>query len=86
MRVRGALLDESSSWAWKAACKTTGMRKHAFIGSLAFHAGALLLGFLLGTAAHQVRHKSPAVIRFEPALHKLPHGTKSTFTRPDRVV
>jgi hypothetical protein len=62
------------------------MRKHALAGSLALYAGVLLLGFMLGTAAHQARHKAPAVIRFEPASHKLRHGTKSTFTRPDRVV
>jgi len=40
------------------------MRKHALAGSLIFHFSALLLGFLLGTAAHHVRHKSPTVIRF----------------------
>ena len=62
-----------------------GMRKHALAGSLIFHFSALLLGFLLGTAAHQVRHKSPTVIRFEPASQKLRHGTNSNLTRPVRV-
>jgi hypothetical protein len=52
---------------------------------LAFHASLLLLGFLLGTVAHQVRHKSPAVLRFEPMLQKLPHGTKARFTDRDRA-
>ena len=56
------------------------MRKHVLLGSLAFHTGILLLGFLLGTAAHQVRHKSPTVIRFEPASQKLRHGTKPNAT------
>jgi len=56
------------------------MRKNTVVGFL-----ALLLGFLLGTVAHQVRHKSPAVIQFEPAVHKLRPRTKSTFTYPDRV-
>jgi hypothetical protein len=62
------------------------MRKRIFAGSIAIHASALLLGFLLGTAAHQVRHKSPAVIRFEPASQKLRHRPKSNFTYPGRVV
>ena len=31
---------------------------------------ALLVGFLLGAAAHRTSHKYPAVIRFEPASHK----------------
>jgi hypothetical protein len=52
---------------------------------LAFHASLLLLGFLLGTAAHQARHKSPAVIRFEPTLQRLPPGGKSTFTYRGRA-
>ena len=50
------------------------MRKHVSFGYLAFHTGVLLVGFLLGTVAHQVRHKSPTVIRFEPASQKLRHG------------
>jgi hypothetical protein len=62
------------------------MRKHAVVTSLGFYAGTLLLGFLLGTAAHRARHKSPAIIRFEPALHQPRNGTKSTFTFPDRAV
>jgi|GEM_PF-5797057 len=41
------------------------------LGSCAF---ALLLGFLLGAAAHRTSHKYPAVIRFEPASQKIrPH-------------
>ena len=47
---------------------------------------ALLLGFLLGTAAHQARDKSPAVIRFEPALQQPRNGTKSMLTYPYRAV
>jgi hypothetical protein len=62
------------------------MRKHAVVTSLAFYAGTLLLGFLLGTAAHQARYKSPAVIRFEPALHQPRNGKKSKFNYPDRAV
>jgi hypothetical protein len=53
---------------------------------LAFHTSVLLLGFLLGTAAHQMRHNSPAVIRFEPTVQKLPQGRKSPFTYRDRAV
>jgi len=77
---------ESTAWLWRFACETAGMGKNVLTGSLAIHASALLLGFLLGTAAHQARHKSPAVIRFEPASQKLPGGTKSKFTHPARVV
>jgi hypothetical protein len=62
------------------------MRKHVLTGSIAIHASALLLGFLLGAAAHQVRHKSPAVIRFEPASQKFRPGPKSNFIYPGRVV
>jgi hypothetical protein len=62
------------------------MRKHAAITALAFYASALMLGFLLGTAAHQARGKPPAVIRFEPASRQPRNGTKSTFTFPDRAV
>jgi len=62
------------------------MRKHAIVASLAFYASSLLVGFLLGVVAHQVRHKPPAVIRFEPASQKLRRGTKSTFSHADRVV
>ena len=61
------------------------MRKHALVGSLALYAIALLLGFLLGTAAHPSLHKSPAIIRFEPARQSPRHGTKSPFTYPGRV-
>jgi hypothetical protein len=57
------------------------MRKNTVAGFL-----ALLLGFLLGRAAHQVRHKSPAIMQFEPTVHKLRPGTRSPFTYPDRVV
>ncbi|MCU1336325.1 MAG: TonB family protein [Bryobacterales bacterium] len=44
------------------------MRKHALVGSLAFHASALLLLLVLGTVAHQSKRVPPAVILFEP-LH-----------------
>jgi hypothetical protein len=62
------------------------MRKHAVVTALAFYSSALLLGFLLGTAAHQVRDKSPAVIRFEPALQQPRNGTKSKLTYRYRAV
>lgn len=62
------------------------MRKHAVFTALGFYASALLLGFLLGTAAHQARDKSPAVIQFEPAANQPRNGTKSQLTYPDRVV
>jgi len=61
------------------------MRKPVFF-ALTFHASALLLGFLLGTAAHQARHKSPTVIRFEPASQKFRHGTKSNLTYSGWVI
>jgi hypothetical protein len=62
------------------------MRKHAVVTSLVFYVSTLLLGFLLGTVAHQARHKSPAVIRFEPAFRQPRNGKKSTFTYLDRAV
>ncbi|MGH9647491.1 MAG: hypothetical protein ACRD4E_11825 [Bryobacteraceae bacterium] len=62
------------------------MRKHAVVTALAYYSSALLLGFLLGTAAHQARDKSPAVIRFEPASNQPRNGTKPKLTYSDRAV
>ena len=62
------------------------MRKQAVVTALAFYASALLIGFLLGTAAHQTRHKAPAVIQFEPASNQPRTGAKPAFSYPERSV
>ena len=64
---------------------TTGMRTKVLIGSLALYASVLLLGFLLGAATHPSPHKTPAIIRFEPARQSPRLGPKSPFTYPGRV-